>query len=93
MGNVETWNRLRIAPKKFCLCNQEPWVLETGSKLKESGIPLTIRIRNPGSFDKDPESSTLDQESKTVLDFLTWGALKEIGFLMILLYDRRRNMF
>ena len=64
----------------FCLCNPESWALETGIQLQESGIPLTIGIRNPSSTEKDVESSTwnpeptnLNPESKTVLDSLTWG--------------------
>ena len=42
---------------------------------KESGIPRTIGIQNPSSTDKDwnPESTAWSPESKTVLDFLTWG--------------------
>ena len=43
-------------PGKLCIWNLESWVLESGIQLKESGIPLTIgikdlssgiRIRNP----------------------------------------------
>ena len=33
--------------------NQESWALESGIQLKESGIRLTIGIRNPSSTDKD----------------------------------------
>ena len=40
-------------PRKFCLWNPEFWVLESGIQLKESGIPITIRIQNPSSRDKD----------------------------------------
>ena len=40
-------------PWNFCLWNLEPWALESGIQLKESGIPLTIRIQNPNSTDKD----------------------------------------
>ena len=39
-------------PGKFCLWNQKSWALESGIQLKESGIPLTIGIRNPSSTDK-----------------------------------------
>ena len=34
---------------KVLLWNQEFWGLESGVQLKESGIPLTIGIRNPSS--------------------------------------------
>ena len=37
----------------FCLWNLEPWALETGIQLKESGILLTIGIQNPSCTDKD----------------------------------------
>ena len=64
----------------FRLCNPESWALESGIQLQESGIPLTIGIRNPRSTEKDVESSTWNPEptklnpvSKTVLDSLTWG--------------------
>ena len=32
--------------------------------------PATIRIQNPSSFVKDPESTAMNPESKTVLDYL-----------------------
>ena len=32
---------------KFCLSDKESWVLESGIQLTKSGIPLTIRVRNP----------------------------------------------
>ena len=37
-------------------------------QLKESGIPQTTGIQNASSTDEDLESSTCNQESKTVLD-------------------------
>ena len=40
--------------------------MESGTQLKESGIPLTIGIMNLSS------NSTWNPESKTVLDSLTW---------------------
>ena len=40
-------------PGKFCKWNPEPWALESGIQLKQSGIPLTIGIQNPSSTDKD----------------------------------------
>ena len=33
----------------FGVWNPESWVLESGIQLKESRIPLTIGIQNPGS--------------------------------------------
>ena len=55
-------------------------LLESGIQLKESGILLRIGIQNPSSTDKDwnqvpgnPESTTWNPESKTVLDSLTLG--------------------
>ena len=44
-GNPET--------RKICLWNPESRVLESGTQLMESGIPLTIGIQNPSSTDKD----------------------------------------
>ena len=37
----------------FCLWNPEYWALESGTHLKDSGIPLTIGIQNPSSSDKE----------------------------------------
>ena len=81
-----------IAANNFCLCNDKPRVLESGIQLKESRILLTIGIQNPSSFDKDPESTAWNPESKTILHFLRRGDRKEIGFLPILLYSRWRNL-
>ena len=41
-----------INPGNFCFWNPESWTLESGIQFKESGIPLTIGIRNPNSTDK-----------------------------------------
>ena len=38
--------------RNFGSWNQESWPLESGIQLKESGIPLTIWIRNPNSTDR-----------------------------------------
>jgi len=52
------------------LCNRESWVTESGTQLKESGIPLTIGIRNTfSSTNKEPgiqflESGIHDDESR-----------------------------
>ena len=57
--------------------------MESEIQLKESGIPLTIGIRNPSFTEKDlesitwnPESTAGNSESKTVLDSLTLRRLK-----------------
>ena len=34
-------------PRNFCLWNPESWAFESGTQLKESGIPLIIGIQNP----------------------------------------------
>ena len=47
----------------WCRWNTESWALESGIQLKESRIPLTIRIQNPSSTDK--ESGIQYQESGT----------------------------
>ena len=62
---IRNWSR------KNLLWNPESWALESGIQLKESGIPLTIGIRNPSSTDK--ESVTWNPEFKNVLDSLTSG--------------------
>ena len=54
----EKFDIVDVAPGKgiqeiFCLWNVEPWSLESGIQLKESGIPLAIMIQNPSSTDKD----------------------------------------
>ena len=51
----------------------ESWALESGIQLKESGIPLTIGIRNPSSKFQCLESgihAMRNPESKPVLDSL-----------------------
>ena len=69
-------------PRNFCLWNPESWALESGIQLKESRILLKIRIQNSSSTDTDlnpvpgnPESSSWNPESKTVLDPLIWGEI------------------
>ena len=44
----------------ICVCNLESWALQSGIQLKESGIPLTIAIRNPSSTDKESEIRYLE---------------------------------
>ena len=68
------------------LVNSKSWFLEFGNQLKESGIQLTIGIRNPSSTDEesaiqvpltrnpkssDKESKAWNPDSKIVLDHLT----------------------
>ena len=45
--------RIPEFPKSGNLWNPESWALESGKQLKESGIPLTIRIRNPSFTDNE----------------------------------------
>ena len=52
------WNLIN-----FRLWSLESWSLESGIQLKESGIPLTIGMRNPSSTEKEPGSSTWNLES------------------------------
>ena len=61
--------------RNFCFWNLEFWALESGMQLKESGIPVTIGIRNPSSKDKNLEPSDWNPESKIVSDSLTCGDL------------------
>ena len=78
-----------LAPRKgilisdqgnFCLWNLESWALESGMQLKESGIPLTIAIRNPSSTDK---------KSRIQSPRLSWVFLHEARILFWLLTPRR----
>ena len=47
-------------PGNFCLWNSESWVLESGMQLKKSGIPLTIKMRNPRSTGKESKIQYLE---------------------------------
>ena len=40
-------------PESFCFLDPKPWTLESAVHVKESVIPLTIGIRNPGSTEKE----------------------------------------
>ena len=51
----------------------ESWALESRLQLKESRIPLMLGVWIQVPLTKNPESTEWDPESKTVLDFLTWG--------------------
>ena len=65
-------------PENFCSCNPQSWALESRIQLKESEIPLTFRIRNPYSNDKEwnpvPKAGIHGVESR-IQDprSLTWG--------------------
>ena len=81
--------------QKCFLVNLESWLsVVSGIQLKESGIPVTIGIRNPSSTDKNRESSPWSQESvawnrqsKTVLDFLIWQS----DVILSVVYSRLRD--
>ena len=61
---------------KVLLWNQEFWALESGVQLKESGIPLTIGIRNPSSNDKESGIHGVEPESRDCLGFPShWSTL------------------
>ena len=59
-------------PKSGNLWNPESWALESGKQLKESGIPLTIRIRNPSFTDNESDPR---RGIQTAMDYLTWGEM------------------
>ena len=92
---LEMWRKHSTGSPQimFAYAITNPGVLESGIQLKESRIPLTIGIQNPSSFDKDPESTAWDPESKTIPHFLRRGDRKEIGLLLTLMYSRWRNLF
>ena len=81
--------------QKCFLVNLESWLsVESGIQIKESGIPLTIGIRNPSSTDKNPESTPWSQESvawnrqsKTVLDSLIWQS----DLILSVVYSRLQD--
>ena len=52
---------------KFKLWNPESWALKSGIQHKNSGILLTIGIRDPSSTDE--ESGIHSMESKAALDY------------------------
>ena len=62
--NAPPCKRIRIPESgNFFLWNPESWVLESGIQHKESGIPLTIGIRNPMFHLQMLEFSTWNPES------------------------------
>ena len=58
------WNR-----GKFCLWSPEYWALESAKQLKESGIPLTIAIRNPSSTNKESWIHGMEFRIQDCLEF------------------------
>ena len=56
-------SRIRI----FCMRNLETWGLESGIQFKEYGIPLTIKVRNPSSTDKESLESRIQNCLRGVL--------------------------
>ena len=52
----------------FCLCILESWDLELGKRLKD--IRIRIRIRNPGSTDKESGIQYLESRAQDCLGFL-----------------------
>ena len=81
--------------QKCFLVNPESWLsVESEIQLKESGIPLTIGIRNPSSTDKNPESSpwspesvAWNRQSKTFLDSLIWQS----DLILSVVYSRLQD--
>ena len=81
--------------QKCFLVNLESWLsVESGIQLKESGIPLTIGIRNASSTDKNPESSpwspesvAWNRQSKTFLDSLIWQS----DLILSVVYSRLQD--
>lgn len=74
-----------VVPKNLSQCKGIPipeisrhfFLVESGKRLKESGIPLTIGVRNPNSTDKKTgfqylefEFTAWNPESETALDSL-----------------------
>ena len=47
--------RIPEFPNSGNLWNPESWALESGKQVKESGIPLTIGIRNPSFTDNESD--------------------------------------
>ena len=66
--------RIRIVESEKCeFWHAESWALDSRLQLKESRIPLMFAIWIQVPLTKNPESTEWDPESKTVLDFFTWG--------------------
>jgi len=54
----------------FSFWNLKLWALQSGIQLKDSGIPLTIRILNQSSTEWNPESKTVLYNGVMSLDDL-----------------------
>ena len=52
--------------RNFCLWNLEPWALESRIQLKQSGIPLMIRILNASSIDMESRIKYLESGLNSV---------------------------
>ena len=86
--------------KSFVYEKPESWALESRIRFMESGIPLTIRIRNP-TKDYNPESKFNSQRLKhstwnpefaawnpESMDCLTWGELLKRALAWIVAGDK-----
>ena len=69
---LESWIQ---NPENFGSLNLESWALESGIQNKESGILLTIRIRNPKSIDRESVIQYFESGVHRVdyLDYFIWG--------------------
>ena len=69
------WNR-----GKFCLWSPESWALESAKQLKESGIPLTIAIRNPSSTNKESWIHGMEFRIQDCLEFryMEWRTVVDL---------------
>ena len=54
----------------FHVNGEYAWALEPGIQAKESGIPLTIGIRNPSSTDRESGMDGMESRIKDCLAFL-----------------------
>ena len=82
------------------LCNPESLATESGTQLKESGVPLTIWIQNTSSTNKESEIQFFqsgihgeDPESKTVLDSLAWSDTNMVHWHSFLLLEAMSDMY
>ena len=77
-----------VAPKNLSQCKGIPipeisrhfFLVESGKRLKESGIPLTIGVRNPNSSDKNRDSSTWNSNLRRGIQNprLPWIPLRDV---------------
>ena len=59
---------------------QDHEILELGIQLKETGIPLTIEIRNPASGIQNPESRIQNPQREIQNPRLSWIPLHVVIF-------------